>query len=247
VLSLALGLGLTHRGAARAQQPSPPMPMAGQDLSGLAGDAFDQAFLEQMIMHHAMAVMMAEHVVQGAVHPEVGNLAANIISAQTNEIAEMRGWLKDWYGIDMPDPMAMMSSMMQTGMPAGDHAHGAQPDQPGTMPSQGMPMPGMTPGPAGMMPGGMPAQGMPSMDMSDMAADMMAMMMQQYGSLPGPRLEAVFLSLMIPHHQAAIEMANLAPQRAAHRELADLAASIVSSQSAEIQQMNGWLGAWYGL
>jgi uncharacterized protein (DUF305 family) len=52
---------------------------------------------------------------------------------------------------------------------------------------------------------------------------------------------------MIPHHQAAIEMANLAPQRAAHQELTDLAADIVSSQSAELQQMNSWLWEWYGL
>jgi uncharacterized protein (DUF305 family) len=242
VVAMTLVLGLLRQPPAAAQT----MPMPGQPLDQLSGDAFDQAFLEQMIMHHAMAVMMAEPVVQGAVHPEVGNLAANIISAQTNEIAEMRGWLKDWYGIDMPDPMAMMSSMMQTGMLAGDHAHGGQPDPPGMMPGgmpgQGMPMPGMMPGQTGTTPGGMPGP-----DMSDMAADMMAMMMQQYGSLPGPRLEAVFLSWMVPHHQAAVEMANLAPRRAAHQELKDLAASIVSSQSAEIQQMNGWLGSWYGL
>ena len=230
VLALALELGLTRRGAARAQQS--PMPMAGQDLSTLSGDAFDQAFLQQMIMHHAMAVMMAEPVVRGAVHPEVATLATDIITAQTNEIAAMRGWLKDWYGIDMPDPMAMMQGAMQPAqpaMPSGDHGHGGQS---GTMPGQATPMPG---------------QGMGGMGMSDMEASMMQMMLQQYGSLQGPRLDAVFMSLMIPHHQMAIDMANLAPQRAAHQELKDLASAIVSSQSAEIQEMNAWLSAWYGL
>lgn len=241
ILALALGLGLTHREAVRAQPPPMPMPMAGPGLSTLSGDAFDQAFLAQMIMHHAMAVMMAEPVVQGAVHPEVANLATDIITAQTNEIVEMRGWLKDWYGIDMPDPVAMMQGAMPTAVPSGDHGHGGQSGQPSTMPAQGMPMPG---GMAGQQ---MPGQGMSGMDMNAMEASMMQMMMQQYGSLQGSRLEVAFMSLMIPHHQMAIDMANLAPQRAAHQELQDLATAIVSSQSAEIQEMNAWLSAWYGL
>lgn len=252
ILGLALGLGFTRRGAARAQQPPMPMPMAGQELSTLSGDAFDQAFLQQMIMHHAMAVMMAEPVVHGAVHPEVANLAADIITAQTNEITEMRGWLKDWYGIDMPDPVAMMQGAMPTAVPSGDHGHDGQSGQPGPMLAQGMTTPGMAPGQATPMPGGtagqqMPSQGMSGMDMNTMEASMMQMMMQQYGSLQGSRLEVAFMSLMIPHHQRAIDMANLAPQRAAHQELQDLATAIVSSQSAEIQEMNAWLSAWYGL
>jgi uncharacterized protein (DUF305 family) len=223
---MALVLGMLRQSPVRAQT----MPMPGQPLEQLSGDAFDQAFLQKMIVHHAMAVMMAEPVVQGAVHPEVRNLAATIIAAQTNEIAEMRGWLEDWYGVDMPDPLAMM----QGTMPGGDQHHAAQP-------GQGMPMSG------GMTDQQMTDPSTSGMGMDAMEASMMQMMMQQYGSLSGPRLEATFMSLMIPHHQAAIGMATQAPQRAAHQELKDLAASIVSSQSAEIQQMNGWLGAWYGL
>ena len=42
-------------------------------------------------------------------------------------------------------------------------------------------------------------------------------------------------------------MANLAPDRAAHQELKDLARNIVDSQTAENAQMNEWLAAWYGL
>jgi uncharacterized protein (DUF305 family) len=226
VVAITLVLGLLRQASVTAQT----MPMPGQPLDQLSGDAFDQAFLQQMIVHHAMAVMMAEPVVQGAVHPEVSNLAANIITAQTNEIAEMRGWLKDWYGVDMPDPLAMM----QSAMPGSDQHHAAQS-------GQGMPMSG------GMTGQQMPYPGTSGIGMDAMEASMMQMMMQQYSSLPGPRLEAAFMSLMIPHHQATITMANLAPQRAAHQELTDLAASIVTSQSAEIQQMNSWLGTWYGL
>jgi uncharacterized protein (DUF305 family) len=72
-------------------------------------------------------------------------------------------------------------------------------------------------------------------------------MMADLGKLPPPRLEAVFMSQMVVHHQGAVEMAMLAPGRAAHQEVLDLAQGIVESQTDEIRQMNGWLAAWYGL
>jgi uncharacterized protein (DUF305 family) len=52
---------------------------------------------------------------------------------------------------------------------------------------------------------------------------------------------------MIPHHQGANDMANLVPTRAAHQQLRDLATGIIQSQSAEINQMNNWLAAWFNL
>lgn len=69
--------------------------MAG--LSGLSGDAFDKAFLEQMIVHHEGAVSMAQAALRDAKHQELKNMANNIISAQTTEIGQMKAWLKDWY------------------------------------------------------------------------------------------------------------------------------------------------------
>jgi uncharacterized protein (DUF305 family) len=53
--------------------------------------------------------------------------------------------------------------------------------------------------------------------------------------------------MMIPHHESAIRMAQLVPDRAAHQELKDLAGQIIASQSAEISQMNTWLSSWFGL
>lgn len=70
--------------------------MAG--LSGKEGDAFDQAFIEEMIVHHQGAVAMAQAALQRAKHQEIKQLAQNIITAQTSEIAQMQGWQKDWYG-----------------------------------------------------------------------------------------------------------------------------------------------------
>jgi uncharacterized protein (DUF305 family) len=57
---------------------------------------FDKAFVEDMIPHHQMAVMMASMLKNGSSRPEMRKLADDIITAQTSEIDQMRGWLTQW-------------------------------------------------------------------------------------------------------------------------------------------------------
>ncbi len=57
---------------------------------------FDKAFVEEMIPHHQMAVMMATMLKSGTERQEMKQLAENIITAQNTEINQMRGWLKSW-------------------------------------------------------------------------------------------------------------------------------------------------------
>lgn len=59
-------------------------------------DDFDKAFVEEMIPHHQMAVMMANMLRTGTNRPEMKQLAEDIISAQTKEIDEMRSWYSEW-------------------------------------------------------------------------------------------------------------------------------------------------------
>lgn len=66
-------------------------------LKGLSGDAFDKAFLAEMIVHHEGAVSMAESALKDAKHEELKSMAKEIISAQTKEIAQMKAWQKSWY------------------------------------------------------------------------------------------------------------------------------------------------------
>jgi hypothetical protein len=81
---------------------------------------------------------------------------------------------------------------------------------------------------------GMPMQpGMPMGPMGDMSSMNDMSMMSSLWKLPPNRLEVVFLSQMIPHHQGAIDMANLMPDRAAHQELKELGKRIVQSQVDE--------------
>jgi uncharacterized protein (DUF305 family) len=87
----------------------PAMPMAGMDqmmaaLQQLTGAEFEQAFLMMMPMHHMGASMMAALAPGRATHPELLRLAQNIVTAQGQEIAQMRGWALAWYGFD-PMPM----------------------------------------------------------------------------------------------------------------------------------------------
>lgn len=55
-----------------------------------------------------------------------------------------------------------------------------------------------------------------------------------------------FIDMMVPHHQGAVAMANIALLRAEHQEIKDLAGGIVQGQTSEIDQMKAWRLAWYG-
>lgn len=68
-----------------------------QNLTGKTGDAFDQAFLQEMIVHHQGAVEMAEQVLAVSKRPELIQLAHDIIKAQTSEINMMQGWQQSWF------------------------------------------------------------------------------------------------------------------------------------------------------
>jgi len=59
------------------------------------------------------------------------------------------------------------------------------------------------------------------------------------------RPDQYFVEMMIPHHQDAVEMANLAMTRAKRPEIKKFAAAIKRDQTREIQQMRGWYKAWY--
>ena len=56
--------------------------------------------------------------------------------------------------------------------------------------------------------------------------------------------DVTFAQQMIPHHEGALEMARLAPSRAADQRVKDLAARIEAAQDPEIKLMQGWLEDW---
>lgn len=64
------------------------------------------------------------------------------------------------------------------------------------------------------------------------------------GQVPFDR---AFIDAMVPHHQAAIEMAREAKQAALSQpELISIADDIIATQQAEIDQMLEWRERWFG-
>jgi uncharacterized protein (DUF305 family) len=81
----------------------------GRGMGGMMGDStdiktlenakpFDKEFIEQMIPHHQMAIMMATMLLQGTDREEMKTLAQAIIDGQSREIDQMRSWYSSWYG-----------------------------------------------------------------------------------------------------------------------------------------------------
>ncbi|WP_432194396.1 DUF305 domain-containing protein [Streptomyces sp. bgisy027] len=56
--------------------------------------------------------------------------------------------------------------------------------------------------------------------------------------------DVTFAQGMIPHHQQALQMAEMAADRASSAEVKDLAERIRKAQDPEIKTMSGWLRAW---
>lgn len=103
-LIVGLGAGYLFWGGPTSTAPAADHSMHQQmnsmtsSLQGKSGDEFDKTFLSEMIVHHEGAVEMAEAALKNAQHEEIKQMANAIISAQTSEITQMKGWLSAWYG-----------------------------------------------------------------------------------------------------------------------------------------------------
>jgi uncharacterized protein (DUF305 family) len=84
--------------------------------------SFDARFIDMMVPHHQGAVEMARVAQQRAEHPEIAQMAEAIITAQENEIDQMKAWRLAWFGSDETPPMERMP--MVPGMGGGHTAHG---------------------------------------------------------------------------------------------------------------------------
>lgn len=60
----------------------------------------------------------------------------------------------------------------------------------------------------------------------------------------GDEYDKAFISHMIEHHQAAVEMAKLSANNAKHAEIKQLSSAIISAQEKEINDMRQWQSMW---
>jgi uncharacterized protein (DUF305 family) len=81
------------------------MGMAGMEMDGMGMTvSSEREFIDGMIPHHQEAIDTAKEVLaRGGSTPDIKTLAQNIISAQAQEITDMKTWYKNWYGVDYVD------------------------------------------------------------------------------------------------------------------------------------------------
>jgi uncharacterized protein (DUF305 family) len=73
-------------------------------------------------------------------------------------------------------------------------------------------------------------------------ADVMTKMQHDMASAPiTGDADKDFVSMMIPHHQGAVEMAKLELQYGKDPEIRKLASAIIAAQNEELDQMKKWL------
>lgn len=63
----------------------------------------------------------------------------------------------------------------------------------------------------------------------------------------GTGIDRHFIEEMIPHHEGAIAMAELALERSKRAEVLSLATDIISAQTKEINDMRTWYQRWFGV
>jgi uncharacterized protein (DUF305 family) len=178
-----------------------------------AADSVDAGFSRDMSRHHLQAVEMANLAQTRSQDDEVRRLAFDISATQTNQVGRMQGWLTLW-------GLPLTSSDVMTWM------------DDGAMSGHDM---------AGMSAHGVdPAAAADGAVMPGMATDTE---LAQLRSLSGPAFDVLFLQLMMRHHQGGREMAEDGEEHASIPAVRSLAASIVTSQTAETTTMEQMLRA----
>ena len=82
-------------------------------------------------------------------------------------------------------------------------------------------------------------QGMEGMDHGQTGAGGMAASSREMVMENGEYSDRAFIDSMVPHHQGAVDMAEVALENAQHEELRGLAEEIIGAQEAEIEDLRG--------
>jgi uncharacterized protein (DUF305 family) len=202
----------------------------------------DVMFMTGMIHHHAQALTMSGYAEENGASRSVQTLAARIINAQRDEIANMRRWLLDR---DRPTPevaddgtVTMPGSAM--GAAGGEHAgmdHG-DPDHAG-MDHGAAGHAGMDHGEGGQM----------VMDHTTMAGMLSPEQLAELAAARGREFDRLFLTYMINHHEGAVTMVTdlFATDGAAQDDMVfKIASDIQVDQTTEINRMRLMLDAITG-
>ena len=85
-----------------------------------------------------------------------------------------------------------------------------------------------------------------NMDMPGMKSSMNMDMTHMSTMKAGKDYDLMFIDMMTPHHDGAIEMSREAMTRSEHQEVKTLAQAIIDAQQREVDQMKQWKGMLTG-
>ena len=112
--------------------PIVTLAIVASACTGIRGEApIDRDFIDMMVPHHESAIAMAEVAQERAEHPELGQLADEIIAAQSAEITQLKGWREEWFGSSDTPSMEEMPMLPGMSMPAGQSMSGGTMDMNG--------------------------------------------------------------------------------------------------------------------
>jgi uncharacterized protein (DUF305 family) len=76
-----------------------PVMDATESIEALrsAPEPFDLAFIDTIIPHHTMAIEAAQMVIDQGEHPELKEMAQQMIDDQQKEITQLQTWRETWY------------------------------------------------------------------------------------------------------------------------------------------------------
>ena len=84
-----------------------------------------------------------------------------------------------------------------------------------------------------------------AMKMSDEDMSMMGMMEDPRQLADARPYDKAFIDHMIPHHESAIAMSQVALEKSKNPSIKEIAGNIVTAQRREIQEMKQWRREWY--
>lgn len=93
---LIVSIAATATPSNNDSQTGHSMNMSSDSLSTRSGEAFDAAFLSQMIEHHQGALNMAKLAETRASHVEIKQFSRDIIDAQSKEIMTLQTLQQKW-------------------------------------------------------------------------------------------------------------------------------------------------------
>lgn len=177
----------------------------------------EAGFARDMQAHHRQAVTMSLLVLERTDDASVRTLASDIMLTQQAQAGQMAGWLDLW-GLPQTGSQPVMAWMEHddAGTRSGHDGHSAG----DTAGMEGMDDDG---GASDVVTG---VAAMPGMASAEDLARLQA--------ASGTDAERLYLQLMIPHHEAGVEMAEAALTETDDPTVDRLAASIEASQTSEL-------------